>query len=63
MADYIKLKKGLNVPKVMAVSDDEMNYVQQDLGNVLLFDYIAEGRKTGVFSQKEKDIFKECKQK
>ena len=53
------MKKGLNVPKVMAVSDDEMNYVQQDLGNVLLFDYIAEGRKTGVFSQKEKDMLRE----
>jgi aminoglycoside/choline kinase family phosphotransferase len=36
-----------------------MNYVQQDLGNVLLFDYIAEGRKTGVFSQKEKDMLRE----
>ena len=53
------MKKGLNVPKVMAVSDDEMNYVQQELGNVLLFDYIAEGRKTGVFSQKEKDMLRE----
>lgn len=53
------MQKGLNVPKVMAVSDDEMNYVQQDLGNVLLFDYIAEGRKTGVFSQKEKDMLRE----
>ena len=53
------MKKGLNVPKVLAVSDDEMNYVQQDLGNVLLFDYIAEGRKTGVFSAKEKDMLRE----
>jgi aminoglycoside/choline kinase family phosphotransferase len=49
---------GLDVPKVLAVSDDEMNYVQQDLGNVLLFDYIAEGRKTGVFSAKEKDMLR-----
>ena len=44
------LEKGLNVPRVLAASDDEMCYVQQDLGNTLLFDYIAEGRKTGVFS-------------
>ena len=58
MAEHF-MKKGLNVPKVMAVSDDEMNYVQQDLGNVLLFDYIAEGRKTGVFSAKEKDMLRE----
>lgn len=58
MAEHF-MKKGLNVPKVLAVSDDEMNYVQQDLGNVLLFDYIAEGRKTGVFSAKEKDMLRE----
>ena len=58
MAEHF-MQKGLNVPKVMAVSDDEMNYVQQDLGNVLLFDYIAEGRKTGVFSAKEKDMLRE----
>ena len=58
MAEHFMLK-GLNVPKVLAVSDDEMNYVQQDLGNVLLFDYIAEGRKTGVFSAKEKDMLRE----
>ena len=58
MAEHF-MQKGLNVPKVLAVSDDEMNYVQQDLGNVLLFDYIAEGRKTGVFSVKEKDMLRE----
>lgn len=58
MAEHF-MKKGLNVPKVLAISDDEMNYVQQDLGNVLLFDYIAEGRKTGVFSAKEKDMLRE----
>jgi aminoglycoside/choline kinase family phosphotransferase len=58
MAEHF-MKKGLNVPKVLAVSDDEMNYVQQDLGNVLLFDYIAEGRKTGVFSSKEKHMLRE----
>ncbi|MBR5855191.1 MAG: phosphotransferase [Paludibacteraceae bacterium] len=58
MAEHF-IQKGLNVPKVLAVSDDEMNYVQQDLGNVLLFDYIAEGRKTGVFSAKEKNMLRE----
>jgi aminoglycoside/choline kinase family phosphotransferase len=57
MAEHF-MKKGLDVPRVLAVSDDEMNYVQQDLGNVLLFDYIAEGRKTGVFSQKEKEMLR-----
>ena len=57
MAEHF-MQKGLNVPKVLAVSDDEMNYVQQDLGNVLLFDYIAEGRKTGVFSAREKEMLR-----
>ena len=58
MAEHF-MKKGLNVPQVLAVSDDEMNYVQQDLGDTLLFDYIAEGRKTGVFSAKEKEMLRE----
>lgn len=52
------LEKGLNVPRVLAASDDEMCYVQQDLGNILLFDYIAEGRKTGVFSAPEKEMLR-----
>lgn len=52
------LEKGLNVPRVLSASDDEMCYVQQDLGNTLLFDYIAEGRKTGVFSAPEKEMLR-----
>jgi len=47
-------KQGLNVPRVLAVSDDEMAYIQEDLGDTLLFNYIAEGRKTGVFCESEK---------
>ena len=53
MADHFR-SKGLNVPEVKMVSDDQMTYLQQDLGDTLLFDYIADGRKTGVFSAKEK---------
>ena len=52
------LKQGLNVPRVLAVSDDEMAYVQEDLGDTLLFDYIAEGRKTGVFCEPEKAMLR-----
>ena len=52
------LEKRLNVPKVLAVSDDSMHYVQEDLGNTLLFDYIAEGRKTGVFCEREKEMLR-----
>ncbi|MFM2291889.1 MAG: hypothetical protein RIS29_1702 [Bacteroidota bacterium] len=51
--------KGLPVPCVLAVSADEMCYLQDDLGDVLLFDYIAGGRKTGVFSENEKEMLRE----
>lgn len=47
-------QKGLNVPSLVAVSDDRMCYLQEDLGDTLLFGYIAEGRKTGVFCPEEK---------
>lgn len=57
MADHFG-KKGLNVPKVYACSDDRMNYIQEDLGNTLLFDFIAEGRKTGVFCEREKEMLR-----
>ncbi len=51
--------KGLPVPKVLARSADDRYYLQEDLGNTLLFDYIAEGRKTGVFHETEKDMLRE----
>lgn len=37
----------LPVPKVLAVSDDEICYLQTDLGTVSLFDAIAGGREAG----------------
>ena len=46
----------LNVPKVIAVSEDKMSYLQQDLGDSILFDLIKGGRLTGVFSREEKDL-------
>ena len=56
---FIKLarhfhEKGLNVPEVLAVTDDEMFYLQQDLGDTILFDSIKGGRLTGIFSHDEK---------
>ena len=50
--------KGLNVPNVLIESEDGMFYIQDDLGDTLLFDYISEGRKTGVFCEKEKDMLR-----
>ena len=46
----------LNTPEVLAVSDDEMFYIQQDLGDSVLFDAIKGGRLSGVFSADEKDL-------
>jgi len=51
--------QGLPVPKVLVRSNDDKYYLQEDLGNTLLFDYIAEGRKTGVFHESEKEMLRE----
>lgn len=50
------LTQGLNVPKVVAVSTDELFYLQEDLGDTVLFDLIRGGRTTGVFSHEEKEL-------
>ncbi len=49
-------KQGLNTPELYIVSDDEMYYLQEDLGNNILFDEIKGGRLTGVFSIEEKEL-------
>ncbi len=57
MAKHFKAQ-GLNVPEVYAESEDKMLYIQEDLGDTLLFNYIAEGRKTGVFCEREKEMLR-----
>ena len=39
--------KGINVPEVYAVSQDRMAYIQEDLGDVVLFDMLTKARKSG----------------
>lgn len=48
------ISKGLPVPKVLLHSKDKMAYIQEDLGDTLLFNAIEKGRKTTVFSEEEK---------
>lgn len=48
------ISKGLPVPKVLLYSEDKMAYIQEDLGDTLLFNAIEKGRKTTVFSEEEK---------
>ncbi len=47
----------LPVPRVLAVSDDEMTYIQEDLGRTSLFDAIKGGREAdGRYNQHEKEL-------
>ena len=50
---------GLPVPEVYSVSADEMSYTQEDLDDTLLYNYIANGRTTGVFSEDEKAMLRQ----
>ncbi|MDD7257051.1 MAG: RNase adapter RapZ [Prevotellaceae bacterium] len=50
-------KNQLPVPTVLAVDDDELCYLQQDLGTMSLFDAICGGREAGGrYNQKEKQL-------
>ena len=42
LAEHL-LGKGKRVPKVLAVSDDRLAYIQTDLGDISLFDLLMEG--------------------
>ncbi len=47
----------LPVPRVLAVSDDQLRYLQTDLGNVSLFDELKGGREAGGrYNQREKQL-------
>jgi aminoglycoside/choline kinase family phosphotransferase len=56
---FIELSKhfrqqSLPVPEVVYVSEDKTQYLQQDLGDLSLFDYIKQGRETGKFNADER---------
>ncbi|MBP6610784.1 MAG: phosphotransferase [Paludibacter sp.] len=54
--------QGLPVPHFLGQSIDGLFYIQEDLGDTLLFDFIAEGRKTGVFCEAEKIMLRKTMQ-
>ena len=49
---------GLPVPRFLIQTADGRFYIQEDLGDTLLFDAIADGRKTGVFHESEKELLR-----
>ena len=55
MAEHFK-KKNLPVPQVVSVSEDKRYYLQEDLGDTLLFHAIENGRTTSSFSEEEKEL-------
>lgn len=55
LANHFK-KAGLPVPEVYKVSDDYSIYLQEDLGDLLLFDAIEKGRKSSVFTPEETNL-------
>ena len=57
MAEHFK-KKNLPVPQVLCVSEDQSCYLQEDLGDTLLFHRIEQGRTTGNFSEEEKELLR-----
>ncbi len=48
--------KGINVPEVYLVSDDNMAYIQEDLGGDILFDRYVKARKTGDGLKEVEDV-------
>ena len=51
-------EKGLHVPAVLAVSEDGGAYIQEDLGDQVLFSMVAQGRESGLYSPLETDLLR-----
>ncbi len=49
-------ENGIAVPGVLAVSDDGLRYLQQDLGDTTLFDSLKMARENGCFGQSDVDV-------
>ena len=52
-------RRKLPVPRILAQSDDQLRYIQTDLGSISLFDAIRGGREAGGrYTLKEQDLLK-----
>ncbi|MFY9150907.1 MAG: RNase adapter RapZ [Prolixibacteraceae bacterium] len=54
--------KNIPVPEIYAVSDDLKTYLQEDMGNITLFDFITQTREKEGFSGKIVDVYKKVLQ-
>jgi aminoglycoside/choline kinase family phosphotransferase len=50
--------KNIPVPLIYAISTDQQTYIQDDLGNTTLFDFISKTREEEGFSSKIVDVYK-----
>ena len=55
LADHFKAQ-GINVPQVYDVSDDHIAYIQENLGDDVLFDMFVKARRTGVGLESAEDM-------
>ena len=57
MSDHFR-QKGIPVPQVLCHSDDCAFYIQEDLGDTLLFNAIEKGRRSSAFDENEKELLR-----
>lgn len=49
-------EKGINVPEVYDVYENDLSYTQQDLGDNILYDLVSNGRRDGDYSEEEQSL-------
>ena len=52
------LRQGLPVPEVYGMSEDKKFYIQQDLGDNILFKMTEKGRTSGSFNEEEREMLR-----
>ena len=58
MSEYFS-RKGLPVPRVLSRSADDSLYLQEDLGNISLFNIIERCHQTGTFGKEDKELLRQ----